>query len=48
MPLNNHFTSIIVSNINDNNEYDYFYYNVWRVMEKLLKRLIHLQIFKVL
>ena len=27
MPLNNLFIIILLSNINDNNQYDYFYYN---------------------
>ena len=27
MPQSDHFTSILMGNINDNNEYEYYYYN---------------------
>ena len=27
MPQENHFTSILLGNISDNEEYEYFYYN---------------------
>ena len=27
MPKINHFTSIMIGNINDNNEYEYYYYD---------------------
>ena len=27
MPKSDHFTSILMGNINDNNEYEYYYYN---------------------
>ena len=37
MTINNHFTSIILSNINDNNEYDCFYYNDMKNNEKVIK-----------
>ena len=28
MPKINHFTSIMIGNINDNNEYEYYYYDL--------------------